>query len=73
MKCGKCGKRANTIKAMGAHYRKKHAASMKRRTPRSPTRREPRSVSTPHVSSSDSGERKGGVYHPVGCRCEGCK
>lgn len=29
MKCKLCGHRANTIKAMGDHYRKKHPRSMK--------------------------------------------
>lgn len=31
MKCKICGKRANSLKAMGAHYRKKHPSSMKRK------------------------------------------
>ena len=31
MKCKKCGKRCNSLKAMGAHYRKKHPSVMKAR------------------------------------------
>lgn len=34
MKCSICGHRANTIKAMGAHYRKKHPGAMKAKTHR---------------------------------------
>jgi len=30
MKCSICGYRANSIKGMGAHYRKKHPKRMKR-------------------------------------------
>lgn len=30
MKCSICGKRANSIKTMGDHYRKKHPSKMKR-------------------------------------------
>ena len=44
MKCKICGKRCNSLKAMGAHYRKKHPQRMKRKraasvkSPRSPGR-----------------------------------
>ena len=36
MKCKVCGHRANSIKSMSAHYRKKHPNRMKARTHRSP-------------------------------------
>ena len=32
-KCSKCGKRCNSLPAMAKHYRKKHPAAMKRRSP----------------------------------------
>ena len=32
MKCKKCGKRCNSLKAMSAHYRKKHPGAMKRKS-----------------------------------------
>lgn len=36
MKCKICGKRCNTIKAMSAHYRKKHPNRMKARKSKKP-------------------------------------
>ena len=38
MKCGKCGKRCNSLPAMAKHYRKKHPAAMKRKVERVPKR-----------------------------------
>jgi len=35
MKCSVCGKRCNSLKAMAAHYRKKHPQRMKPKKTRS--------------------------------------
>lgn len=70
MKCKYDGKRFNSIKAIGAHYRKHHPGAMKRKrkSPKAssgPRTRVPRSYASPAPT--------GGIWHPPGCRCDGCK
>ena len=66
MKCSRCGYIARSLPGMSEHYRKKHPAAMKVRAPRST------GAARGHVAWGGASV-KDGVYHPVGCRCAGCR
>jgi hypothetical protein len=79
MKCGVCGHRANSIKGMGAHYRKKHPGKLKRHAKRDPVPRKVRRAFRREYGKEEGDrimyatEAKRGIFHPHGCRCDGCK
>ena len=61
-----------TIKAMGAHQRKKHPGRLKS------TQRHKRVVDGGFIRPGPTKTRSGtvdrsGTWHPFGCRCEGCR
>jgi hypothetical protein len=71
MKCRICGHRSNTIKAMGAHFRKKHPGAMKRSP--NPDRYRPRRYRPGAAQGESIPVFENGTWHPAGCRCQGCK